>query len=82
MLKGDCLQPFHFQQVEALNSAHGPFSLNFCQWVMQQYALAPDFIGHVLFTAEATFSSEGVFNEHNSVCGQPIIGMRINNDFV
>ena len=34
--------------------------------MMQQSALQPDFIGHVLFTDEATFSREGVFNTHNS----------------
>lgn len=66
VLNENRLHPFHFQKVQALNPADYPLRVNFCQWVMQQCALQPDFVGDVLFTDEATLSREGVFNAHNS----------------
>lgn len=65
ILHDNRLHPFHFQRVQALNPADYQLRLNFCQWVVQQYALQSDFIADILFTDEATFTREGIFNAHN-----------------
>ena len=54
---------------------------------MQQFALQPDFIGHVLFTKRRNFHASVFLMPTILMCGQPIIHkycdyMRINNDDV
>ncbi|GFT34812.1 DUF4817 domain-containing protein [Trichonephila clavipes] len=66
VLNENHLHRFHLQRVQALNRTDHPLHLNFCQWMVQQGALESDFKAHVLFTAEATFTRDGVFKARNS----------------
>ncbi|GBO45353.1 hypothetical protein AVEN_14866-1 [Araneus ventricosus] len=55
----------HTTQVQkigpALEASDYPLSVDFRQWFLQ-----PDFPAHLLFTDEATFTQEGVFNMRNT----------------
>ena len=64
VLNENCLHAFHIQQVQNLNPADYPLSLNFCQWMMRLGCIYV--IDHVLFTDEMTFSLEDLFIAHNS----------------
>lgn len=66
VLNEERLHPFHIQRVQALQASDYPLRVEFCQWFLQQCALQPDFPAYVLFTDEATFTQEGVFNVHNT----------------
>ena len=65
VLNEERLHPFHVQRTQALKQDDYILRVGFCQWFLQQSALQPDFAAHVLFTDEALFTREGVFNVHN-----------------
>ena len=60
------MQPFKIQRVEDLSADDFPQRVAFCQWYLHQIVNIPDFCTSVLFTDEATFTREGIFNSHNS----------------
>ena len=50
----------------SLNEDNFAPRLNFARWYFEMRARNPRFPDTVLFTDEATFSWEGMFNSHNS----------------
>lgn len=60
------LYPYHLQRVQALAPAdYGP-RVEYCQWFLQKMITQQDLPALVLFTDEAMFTQEGIFNSHNT----------------
>lgn len=62
----DNLYPFHFQKVQSLIPGDYVQRVNCARWFLQQDVFNPNFLCYVLFTDEALFTREGVFNSKNS----------------
>ena len=60
------LFPYHLQRMHAQNAADYPLRVDFCRWFLQQRAITPNFSENVLFTDEAIFLKDGIFNLYNS----------------
>lgn len=58
--------PFHFQRVQALLANDYQPRLDFAHWFLQQEEADEDFARRILWTDEAFFNRDGVFNLHNS----------------
>lgn len=65
VLNANNLHPFHFQTVQDLLPADYNPRLGFAHWCLLQVERDEDFLKHVLFTDEATFTRAGIFNTHN-----------------
>lgn len=59
------LYPYHLQRVQGLSEADFLPRLQYCQWFRQRTAENRQFISFVLFTDEASFTRNGIFNFHN-----------------
>ncbi|GFX64463.1 uncharacterized protein TNCV_4043531 [Trichonephila clavipes] len=66
ILDDSALHPFHYQRVQSLKECDFAPRQAFSQWYLQQRIANPFFAASVLFTDEASFSREGIFNTHNS----------------
>ncbi|GFW55852.1 transposase-like protein [Trichonephila clavipes] len=66
ILDDSALHPFHYQRVQSLKECESAPRQAFSQWYLQQRIANPFFAASVLFTDEASFSREGIFNTHNS----------------
>ena len=66
VLHQEHLHPYHIARVPSLGPADFAPRVDFCQWILQRCAEDPAFLQLILFTDEATFSRDGVFNCHNS----------------
>lgn len=66
VLQCEGLHPFHVQRVQLLQPDDYPQRVVFAQWFINQSAADPHFASSVLFSDEATFTREGVFNTHNA----------------
>ncbi|GFV46881.1 DUF4817 domain-containing protein [Trichonephila clavipes] len=66
ILDDSALHPFHYQYVQSLKECDFAPRQAFPQWYLQQRIANPFFEASVLFTDEASFSREGIFNTHNS----------------
>ncbi|GFV56427.1 uncharacterized protein TNCV_1709771 [Trichonephila clavipes] len=66
ILDDSALHPFHYQRVQSLKECDFAPRETFSQWYLQQRIANPFFAASVLFTDEASFSREGIFNTHNS----------------
>lgn len=66
ILKAQQLYPYHIQRVQALLPRDFPQRMVFCQWILQKCVQHPQFLSHVLFTDEASFSREAIINYHNN----------------
>ena len=64
ILHHQLLYPYHIQRVQTLKNTDFLPRLNFCQQI-QQSALDRQFLNNVLFTDEAGFTCDGIFNFHN-----------------
>jgi len=60
------LYPYHPQKVQPMGSPDFPFRVNFCQWYFNCLADNPHFGSIVLFSDEAQFTRNGLFNSHNN----------------
>ncbi|GFY16165.1 transposase-like protein [Trichonephila clavipes] len=60
------LHPFHYQRVQSLKECDFAPRQAFSQWYLQQRIANLFFAASVLFTDEASFSREGIFNTHKS----------------
>ncbi|GFY25307.1 DUF4817 domain-containing protein [Trichonephila clavipes] len=69
ILDDSALHPFHYQYVQSLKECDFAPRQAFPQWYLQQRIANPFFEASVLFTDEASFSREGIFNTHNSHSG-------------
>lgn len=65
VLADDGQHAYHLQRVQAIQPTDYEQRVDFCRWFLRQTENQPEFPGLVLFTDEATFSQEGVFNTHN-----------------
>ena len=65
-LHNNNFHPFHYQRVHALLDADHQPRLQFAQWLLQQEEANENFASRILFTDEAFFNRDGVFNIHNS----------------
>ncbi|GFX65102.1 DUF4817 domain-containing protein [Trichonephila clavipes] len=66
ILDDSALHPFHYQRVQSLKECDFAPRQAFSQCYLQQRIANPFFAASVLFTDEASFSKEGIFNTHNS----------------
>ena len=66
ILQGMLLRPYHLQIVHALTPADYPSLMQFCNWYLNQTILQADFANCVLFTDEACFTRERIYNSLNS----------------
>lgn len=66
ILREQQLYPYRLQKVQTLDPQDYPFRRRFCRWWLQQNARRNHFAEQILFTDEATFTREGIFNSHNS----------------
>ncbi|GFU92497.1 uncharacterized protein TNCV_4794261 [Trichonephila clavipes] len=66
ILDDSALHPFHYQRVQSLKECDFAPRQAFSQRYLQQRITNPFFAASMLFTDEASFSREGIFNTHNS----------------
>ena len=66
ILRQNNFHPFHFQRVQGLLEADFAPRLQFSQWILCKQEKHELFADRILFTDEASFCREGVFNIHNS----------------
>lgn len=66
VLKENLLWPYHIQRVQGLLPADFQPRIQFCEWYLQQCAENREFEMRVIFSDEASFSRDGIFNYHNS----------------
>ena len=64
-LKDNRLHPFHFQKVQGLLEQDCAPRIQFCRWVLEKQLADEKFLENVLFTDEAYFTRDGLFNTHN-----------------
>jgi len=65
ILHEDRLYPYHLQRVQCLKPGDLPRRVRFCQWCLEQCFRHPKFLWKLLFTDEAKFTRDGIFNLHN-----------------
>jgi hypothetical protein len=65
ILHEDRLYPYHLQCVQGLKPENLPCHVRFCQCCLEQCVRHPQFLWKLLFTNEAMFTRDGVFNFHN-----------------
>jgi hypothetical protein len=66
VLHGENMHAFHLQKVHALEPRDFPRRLACSQWFIHKLADNPHFLKQILFTDEASFTREGMFNSKNS----------------
>ncbi|CAH2019449.1 unnamed protein product [Acanthoscelides obtectus] len=55
-LREEGLHPFHVQRVQALKPDDFPARVRFCEWLLHQHDINPDFLKCILVTDESTFT--------------------------
>ena len=65
VLNANNLHPYRFQTVQDLLLADYNPRLGLAHWCLSQVERDDDFLKHILFTNEATFTRAGNFNIHN-----------------
>lgn len=66
VVKEQQLYPYHPQRVLAITPADYRPRMEFSTWFLQQTNQRPEFPSIILFTDEATFTREGIYNYRNS----------------
>lgn len=66
VLHEQLLHPYRLQKVQELGLNDFIPRVEFCQWFLDRCREEPQFPKYVLFTDEAVFTKEGIFNSHNS----------------
>lgn len=59
------MRPYKFTLVQHLIPADFPRRINFCEFLLVKIQENPDFLKNVIWTDEAKFDREGLFNTHN-----------------
>ena len=57
---------YHFQRVQGLTKTDFQPRVVFCTWFLQMYEGEESFVSNILFTDEASFTRDGIFNFHNN----------------
>lgn len=65
-LREQGLHPYHIQRVQALEPGDPPRRLAFCHWLRAILQQQPNFLNNVIFTDEAGFTRDGIFNSQNT----------------
>jgi len=65
ILQEDWLYPYHLQCVQGLKPEDLPCRVRFCHSCLEQCVRHPQFLWNLLFTDEAMFTRDGIFNFHN-----------------
>ena len=65
ILHEDWMYPYHLQRVQVLKPEDLPRCVRFCQWCLEQCIQHPQFLWKLLFTDEAKFTQDRIFNFHN-----------------
>ncbi|EZA46427.1 hypothetical protein X777_00170, partial [Ooceraea biroi] len=60
------LHPFHHRKIQSLRSNDYPLRVAIVQWLLQKSVEQPEFHSKILFTDECCFTSQGLYNIHNS----------------
>jgi len=66
LIKSEDLKAYHFTPAKHLEEYDPQSRLQFCQMIMRKYQKDRTFLKNVLFTDEATFTRDGVYNFHNA----------------
>jgi hypothetical protein len=66
VLNEEGLYPYHLQKVHGLVPRDYPRRVDCSRWFMHKLVDNPDFLKSVLFTDEASFNQDGIFNTRNS----------------
>jgi hypothetical protein len=66
ILHEDRLYPYHLQRVQDFKPEDLSRRVRFCQWCLEQCVRHPQFPWKLLFTDEAMFTWDGIFNFHNA----------------
>lgn len=66
VLHDQMLYPYHVQRVQGLQPTDYHPRRNFFQWFLRMDAENPQFLSRILFTDEAGFTKDGIFNFHNT----------------
>lgn len=66
IIKNNLLYPYHIQRVQALSAEDFQPRMNFCNTILQHVNRYPGFLSKILFTDEASFGRDGIFNFHNN----------------
>lgn len=65
ILHEQLLYPYHIQRVQKLSAHDYPARRQFCEWLIQKCTENRNFPTDILFTDEAGFTKDGIFNYHN-----------------
>lgn len=65
VLQDDNQYPYRFCKVQPLLPGDYLQRINFCNWLLARIQEQPNFHNYILYTDEATFTRDGVFNSHN-----------------
>ena len=65
ILREQQLCPYHFQRVQGLTETDQP-RVDLYTWFLQMYEREESFVSTILFTDEASFTRDGIFNFHNN----------------
>lgn len=60
------LYPFHYRTVQGLQADDWPRRIAFCEWLLHRHEADNAFLARILWTDEACFTRDGIFNCHNS----------------
>jgi hypothetical protein len=66
VLHDDQLHPYHYLWSAHLFPDDCPLQMKFCKWLRHQHTADELFLHTILWTGEACFMHEGMFNIHNS----------------
>lgn len=65
VLNENLLHPYKLQKVQCLEPRDYPRRVNCARWFLHKEVISPNFLQQILFTDEAHFTREGVFNTRN-----------------
>lgn len=66
VLHEQLFHPFKLQKVQALEPRDYPYRVECCRWFLHKEVDSPNFLRKVLFTDEASFNRQGIFNSKNN----------------
>lgn len=66
ILREERLHAYHVEFHQALRPLDFDRRLDFCNWMIEMLRENPNFLSQILWTDEATFTSSGEINSHNS----------------
>lgn len=65
ILRRNMLHPYHMTPVQDLLPTDSHRRAEFCRYILEQHELDANYLNRILWTDEAKFTRDGVFNYHN-----------------